>query len=432
MAAGMGFRGPGLGIAIGVLVVCGGASAWLYFTDPRSTQPKPAAAAPIEEKKRPAGFPNNKPAKERPALAEGPLPAPSKPGAATTTTPPAPAPEQNPTTELDERLTPRGSESASPPSADQATKLAQFVELFQGNSLPGATTRPGGATTTQPTTQPTRPPPPLAPPSSRPAPRTPGSDDPAVPRGGMPDIEAAKRRYEAGQAVEARHELNAMLGSKRTPIEQEELRKQLTKIADETIFSKKVVANDPVIESYSVQKGDNLTAIAKKVDIPYEAVMRVNGIANAKNLRVSEKLKLPRGPFNVKVYKSQFRMDIYLQDLYVRSYRVGLGAADGTPEGTWKVTERLKNPTYYPPEKSPIKKVVAADDPKNPLGERWIGLEGVEGEAVGHKGFGIHGTIEPEAIGKNMSLGCVRMHNEDVEFVYDLLQPGKSTVTILP
>ena len=56
----------------------------------------------------------------------------------------------------------------------------------------------------------------------------------------------------------------------------------------------------------------------------------------------------------------------------------------------------------------------------------------MEGEAVGHSGYGIHGTIEPESIGKAVSLGCIRMHNEDVAFVYKLMMPGKSTVTILP
>ena len=66
------------------------------------------------------------------------------------------------------------------------------------------------------------------------------------------------------------------------------------------------------------------------------------------------------------------------------------------------------------------------------MGERWIGLEGVKGNAVGREGYGIHGTIEPESIGKAVSMGCVRMLNEDVAFLYDLMLPGRSTVTIVP
>ena len=73
---------------------------------------------------------------------------------------------------------------------------------------------------------------------------------------------------------------------------------------------------------------------------------------------------------------------------------------------------------------------MAADDPKNPLGERWIGLTGIEGSAVGQERYGIHGTIEPESIGKNTSMGCIRMRNEDVEFLYRCLIEKHSTVTV--
>ena len=134
----------------------------------------------------------------------------------------------------------------------------------------------------------------------------------------------------------------------------------------------------------------------------------------------------------MKIYKSKFRMDVYLQDLYIRSFRVALGSENGTPEGVWRVKNRLENPTYYPPASATDKRIIAPDDPNNPLGKRWIGLEGIEGACVGHEGFGIHGTIEPDSIGKAVSLGCVRMHNEDVALLYKLLQPGKSQVTILP
>jgi lipoprotein-anchoring transpeptidase ErfK/SrfK len=125
-------------------------------------------------------------------------------------------------------------------------------------------------------------------------------------------------------------------------------------------------------------------------------------------------------------------MDVYLGELYVRSYRVGLGTENGTPEGVWKVKDRLENPTYYPPASATDKRIIAPDDPNNPLGKRWIGLVGMEGDAVGHDGYGIHGTIDPDSIGKAVSLGCIRMHNEDVAFLYKLMTPGRSTVTILP
>jgi LysM repeat protein len=252
-------------------------------------------------------------------------------------------------------------------------------------------------------------------------------------RSGNVVIESARRLVETGKYVEARDSLNALvrrggLGA----TEDREARSLLTRIADETVFGKAAVANDPLVTTYFIQSGDVLVNIGKKHGVPAEALMLINGITDARRIRVDQKIKIPTQPFNARIYKSQFRLDVFLGDTYVRSYRVGLGAENGTPEGVWRVKERLANPTYFPSESSPHKRVIPADDPNNPLGEWWIGLEGVEGAAVGHSGYGIHGTIEPESIGKAVSLGCVRMHNEDVGFVWKLLQPGKSTVTIVP
>ena len=197
-------------------------------------------------------------------------------------------------------------------------------------------------------------------------------------------------------------------------------------------FSTRRLPNDPLIGTYTIQSGDALVHIAKNFDVPYEILMRINRIRNARNIRGDQTIKIVNGPFHGRIYKSAFRMDVYLQDTFVRSFPVGIGLDDATPEGTWKVKNRLSNPTYYPSPSAEEKRIIPADDPKNPLGEHWIGLEGVEGAALGRFGYGIHGTIKPESIGKQASLGCVRMHNDDVAFLFGLLKPGKSTVTILP
>ena len=64
------------------------------------------------------------------------------------------------------------------------------------------------------------------------------------------------------------------------------------------------------------------------------------------------------------------------------------------------------------------------------MGEFWIGLSGTDGQAVGKTSYGIHGTIDPSSIGKQESMGCIRMKNEDVAQVFEMLVEGKSTVTV--
>ena len=58
-------------------------------------------------------------------------------------------------------------------------------------------------------------------------------------------------------------------------------------------------------------------------------------------------------------------------------------------------------------------------------------LKGIEGDAVGKESYGIHGTIEPDSIGKNMSMGCIRLASDDINLLYDLLIEGKSQVKVV-
>lgn len=247
-----------------------------------------------------------------------------------------------------------------------------------------------------------------------------------------PRINASLQRYKAGQVLAARQELNRMLIISRQPAEQDELRRHLRKIADETIFSRQQLPGDPLCETYTIQPNDYLVNIGKRFNLPHEALMLVNNINDPTRIQAGQRIKVLHGPFNVKIRRAEFQLDVYLQDLYLRSYPVGLGADQGTPLGEWLVKERLPNPTYYPPASAETRHIIPPNDPANPLGEHWIGLEGVAGDAVGRVGYGIHGTIEPETIGRAVSLGCVRMHNHDVAFLYKLMMPGSSRVTTLP
>ncbi len=245
-------------------------------------------------------------------------------------------------------------------------------------------------------------------------------------------IDAALALEKQGNLIEARHELNRLLTDADSP-QHAAIRAELQRLADETVFSPRRVVNDPLSEMYTVRAGDVLVNIAKPFEVPAESIMLVNQIKDPTKLRVGQRLKAPRGPFHAKIHSAEHRMDLYLRDVYVRSYPVGLGQ-NGTPTGVWLVNEKLRNALYYPPESDAVKKVMYPNDPDYPLGVGglWIALEGVEGAAVGQKSFGIHGTNEPQSIGKNESLGCVRMIDSDVAVVFKLLEPRRSKVTVLP
>jgi len=95
----------------------------------------------------------------------------------------------------------------------------------------------------------------------------------------------------------------------------------------------------------------------------------------------------------------------------VKIYPTAVGAAASpTPSGTYKIAQRVANPTWYGPDK------VVGPGKDNPVGTRWLGLS--------RKGYGIHGTNNPRSIGKRASHGCVRMRNGDVEDLFARVAVG--------
>lgn len=94
-----------------------------------------------------------------------------------------------------------------------------------------------------------------------------------------------------------------------------------------------------------------------------------------------------------------------------RIYRVAVGkTSTPSPVGDFKIVNRVSNPTYYHPGQ-----VVPAGN-GNPVGSRWMGLSA--------KGYGIHGTNQPNSIGKAASTGCIRMGKKDVEELFALIEVG--------
>jgi lipoprotein-anchoring transpeptidase ErfK/SrfK len=281
-----------------------------------------------------------------------------------------------------------------------------------------------------------------------------GGDDeaaPAEPVGATPEPEP--RRVEAPRVdvlstaqselaknnpIGARSLLNTALRERSTPEQvRDQIRAMLTDINDELIFSPRLVPGETLTETYVVQPGDSLSDIADKLGLATDwlLIQRVNRISNPRSIRIGQTLKLVRGPFHAVVSKGQFRMDIYAGDpenprtwSYIRSFPVGLGEKDGTPIAEFVVTPKSKtiNPSWTNPRTG---ERFGRDDPDNPIGEYWIGLTGV-GEYAALASYGIHGTIDPDSIGDSRSMGCVRLGDDDIAFVYELLAGGISRVII--
>lgn len=232
----------------------------------------------------------------------------------------------------------------------------------------------------------------------------------------------------AGEILAARGVLAAALGLDAGDPLQRQLRDELGRISQETLFSRTLLDGDELVARYRVARNDTLASIASRFRITADLISQINDLPSKDRIAVGRSLKVVNGPFRVRVKKSAFVLDVLLGDTLVCSLGCGLGKNGSTPTGRWIVRDKLPNPAWTDPRNG---EHYRPDDPDNPIGEYWLALEGVEGNAVGKRGFGIHGTIEPESIGHEMSLGCVRLLPADIEFLYRLLVRDHSTVDIV-
>ncbi len=168
---------------------------------------------------------------------------------------------------------------------------------------------------------------------------------------------------------------------------------------------------------YEIKPGDSLDKIAKKFNTTTELLKRSNGLSSDVIIAGRE-LKVWTQPFNIVIDKSQNILILKTDDEVIKTYIVSTGINNSTPVGTFKITnDKLINPTWFK-----AGAVVPPESPDNILGSRWMGLD--------IPGYGIHGTIDNKTLGQQITRGCVRMSNSDVEELFAIVPPG-TEVTIV-
>lgn len=119
------------------------------------------------------------------------------------------------------------------------------------------------------------------------------------------------------------------------------------------------------------------------------------------------------------INKATNKLAFYQEGKLIKTLPVATGKKQTfTPEGTFKIVNKIKNRPYYTGK-------IAGGDPRNPLGDRWLGLNarGTRGDT-----YGIHGNNNEKSIGSYVSLGCVRMHNKDVRWLFDQVKVNTTVI----
>ncbi|MES2834982.1 MAG: L,D-transpeptidase [Pseudomonadota bacterium] len=175
--------------------------------------------------------------------------------------------------------------------------------------------------------------------------------------------------------------------------------------------------------------GDVVEALAERFHVTEGLLRAMN--PGADFMRVGQRLSVPAvdtrplpGPVDhIVIDKAEGSLRAFAADgALLAYYPATIGSGDNpTPSGTVKVNGVARNPDYiFDPKKlsygETTHRVVVKPGPNNPVGVVWIDLN--------RPSYGIHGTPDPDKVGKTASHGCVRLTNWDAWRLADAVKPG--------
>ncbi len=183
---------------------------------------------------------------------------------------------------------------------------------------------------------------------------------------------------------------------------------------------------------YPVQSGDSLTKIGARFGVSAKVLARENELAYQAKLPPNQWLTIDNRHIVPTSRTGDLLINLPQRMLFsfengelLGAYPVGLGKPSWkTPLGEFSINNKVMNKTWLVPKsiqdemrregKSVLTQVPPG--PTNPLGKHWLGLS--------LAGIGIHGTIAPASIYQFQSHGCIRMHPDDIETLFEQTELG--------
>lgn len=225
-------------------------------------------------------------------------------------------------------------------------------------------------------------------------------------------ISKAQELEAKGDLLEAKSAYQGLINELPSSAEIVNWQKKVEELNIRVLFSTVIT---PKSSLYEIKPGDTLVKIAKEFKTTVELIMKSNNLTGDR-IVPGRKIKLWTAPFSIVVDKSDNTLILQSDGEVIKTYIVSTGANNSSPAGNFKIVNKLPNPTWFK-----AGAVVPAESPANILGTRWLGFN--------LSGYGIHGTTDPKNLGKQVTQGCVRMSNSEVEELYTIVPVG-TEVTI--
>ena len=197
--------------------------------------------------------------------------------------------------------------------------------------------------------------------------------------------------------------------------------------------------NDLIGENVVVQVSadETLIDIAARYQLGYNLIRSANPAVDAWLPTDGEQVVLPYQLILPAVVRSGIVINVaemrlfYYTKTSVSIYSISVGRGEWeTPITSARVTGRVKDPVWYPPESIRAEHAARGDilpmqvpaGPDNPLGQYLLSLD--------IPGYFIHSTNKRFGIGMQVTHGCIRMYPENIEELIKVVNNG-TRVTII-
>ena len=223
--------------------------------------------------------------------------------------------------------------------------------------------------------------------------------------------DTAVRLKQSGLLTESQEAYRNLLTRHLVPEVRRTVEKELAEVNLKLVFS---VISSPQSVVHVVKAGETLRKIAARYHTTLDVLESRNQLKDDL-IHPGQKLSIWQGDWQILIDKTKNVLTLTDREKLFKSYVISTGKNNSSPSGEFKIVEKLKDPVWFH-KGIPVPPNV----PDNYLGTRWLGLNLPK--------YGIHGTVEPELIGKSVSGGCIRMRNEDVEELYRIVPVGTKVV----
>jgi len=133
------------------------------------------------------------------------------------------------------------------------------------------------------------------------------------------------------------------------PNDRKRLLNRLDALAREVIYSTKHWIENP----YTIRQGETLYDIARKYNIPWELLQKINGIEDPRRLVAGEKLKVVRGPFYAIVDLERREITLMVHQYYAGRFSFVLDSVSLPKTGTYQVQQKSQDPISAAPQSRP-------------------------------------------------------------------------------